>query len=69
MITPPASQTAEAGSQVVFAPSTVGNQKVVYQWLFNGTGIQAEATTNSALYLAGVQPGQPSRLYRLVAVP
>jgi hypothetical protein len=55
-ITPPASQTAEAGSRVVFGASSAGSQKVTYRWLFNGTNIQGEA--NSALCLARVQPTQ-----------
>src|SRR5208282_1549570 len=58
IITPPQSQSAEAGASVDFAVDAISSQPLTYQWLLNGTNAVSDATTNSDLILTNVQFSQ-----------
>ncbi len=55
VVSPPSSQTAEAGSSVVFRVQADEDPLVTYQWLFNGTNVLSGPATNSVLSLPGPQ--------------
>ncbi|MCX6924701.1 MAG: hypothetical protein NT154_16030, partial [Verrucomicrobia bacterium] len=58
ILTPPGSQTAEAGTSPVFTVQAEGDPSVTYQWSFNGTNVLGAATTSAFLQLIDVQPPQ-----------
>ena len=59
----PQSRTNVAGTVAAFSASATGTAPLSYQWLFNGTGIQAATGTN--LTLNNVQPANAGD-YRVV---
>ncbi len=54
VLTPAPNQSATAGANIAFAPLTVGNTPMTYQWLFDGTSILG--ATLAELNLTNVQP-------------
>ncbi len=56
LVTTPASQTVNAGTQITFTSAAIGTSKVDYQWLRNGQILPGE--TNATLVLPGAQPAQ-----------
>ncbi|HEY5909463.1 MAG TPA: choice-of-anchor tandem repeat GloVer-containing protein [Verrucomicrobiae bacterium] len=55
VLSPPVSQTAEAGTAVAFRARGRGGSSLTYQWLFNGTNLIGATSTNALLRLPAVQ--------------
>ncbi len=58
VITPPCSQTAEAGADVFFTAGAARDPAQTYQWFFNATNVVSGTSTNAHLQLTDVQFSQ-----------